>query len=79
MHLKKYDWDVNEILRQLSSLSRQCSSPYNDGFTAWGLKQDLHTIKFHLDECLKNCPEFADEQQWLDEQEKKKLIKILKE
>lgn len=79
MYLKKKDWDINELLRQISTIARECSSPYNEGFTAWGLKQDLYTLKFHLDECLKNCPEFADEKQWLDEQEKKKLIKILKE
>ncbi len=79
MHLKKIDWNVEDIMRQISKIARECSSPYNEGFTAWGLKQDLYNLKFHIDECLKNSPTFADEEKWLDEQEKKKLIKILKE
>lgn len=79
MYLKKKNWDVDELLRQISNITRECTSPYNDGYTAWGLKQDLYTLKFHLDECLNNCPSFGPEEEWLTEQEKKKVIKILKE
>ncbi len=79
MHLKKKDWDVDDLMRQILRIARECNSPYNEGFTAWGLKQDLYNLKFLIDECIRNSPTFADEKQWLDEQEKKKLIKILKE
>ena len=45
MHLKKKNWDVANIASQLRELSNQCSSPYNDGFTAFELKKDLYQIK----------------------------------
>ena len=79
MHHKKKNWSVDDITQQIHSISRECSSPYNDGFTGWYIKQDLYQIKFILDEAIKNCPNFGDqEQQWLTEQEKKRIIKHLK-
>lgn len=79
MHLKKKDWDVANITSQIHSLSRQCSSPYNDGFTAFELKKDLHQIKEVIDQALKNSPTFEGEEQWLQEQEQKRIIKYLKQ
>ena len=68
-----------DIANQLSALSRECSSPYNDGFTAFEFKKDLYQIKFAVDHALKTVPDFGQmEQQWLTEQEQKRIIKILK-
>lgn len=79
MQLKKKSWAVDNITQQIHSAARECRSPYNDGFTAWNVKQDLYQIKFLLDETLKSCPSFGDmEQQWLTEQEQKRIIKHLK-
>jgi hypothetical protein len=78
MHLKKKSWSIEDIANQLRALSRECSSPYNDGFTAFELKKDLYQIKFIIDDALKTTPEFNGEQEWLTEQEKKRIIKILK-
>ncbi len=72
-------WDVADISRQINTATAECSSPYNDGFVCWGIKQDLYQIKYLLDEALKRCPSFAGEDEWLREQEQKKIIKILKE
>lgn len=72
-------WDIADISRQINTASAECSSPYNDGFVAWGIKQDLYQIKILLDDALKRCPTFAGEEEWLREQEKKKVIRILKE
>lgn len=78
MGLKK-NWDTLDIANQLSALSRECSSPYNDGFTAFEFKKDLYQIKFAIDHALKMAPNFGEmEQQWLTEQEQKRIIKILK-
>jgi hypothetical protein len=74
----KKSWDIADISRQIHSLSRECSSPYNDGFTALECKKDLYQIKFVIDEALKLAPGFSGEQEWLTEQEKKRIIKILK-
>lgn len=72
-------WDVSDIVQQIQRATAQCTDPRNDGYVAWGVKQDLYQIKFMLDEALKRCPEFSPEKEWLREQEKQKVIKILKD
>lgn len=75
----KKSWDVSNIALQIHSLARECASPYNDGFTAFECKKDLYQLKDIIDEALKKTPDFGDtEQQWLTEQEQKRIIKILK-
>lgn len=78
MGLRK-NWDVADIANQLHSLSRECSSPYNDGITSFEFKKELYLVKEIVDRALKDAPDFGDmEQQWLTEQEQKRIIKILK-
>lgn len=46
----------------------------------WGAKQDLWRLKWILDQAIKECPHFGStEDDWLREQEKKKVIRILKD
>lgn len=79
MHLKKKSWSVDDVMQQIHSAARECRSPYNDGFTGWYIKQDLYQIKFLIDEAIKSCPSFSSmEEQWLTEQEQKRIIKHLK-
>jgi hypothetical protein len=78
MGLKK-NWEVGDITSQVHSLAREISSPYNDGYTQWHCKQDLYQIKQLVDQALARSPDFGDlEQEWLQTQEKKHIIKILK-
>lgn len=73
------NWDVADIASQIRQLSLNCSSSYTDGFTAWELKKDLYQIKDLVDQALKTSPDFGNlEQQWLTEQEQKRIINILK-
>jgi hypothetical protein len=75
----KKNWEVGDITSQVHSLAREISSPYNDGYTQWHCKQDLYQIKQLVDQALARSPDFGDlEQGWLHEQEKKRIIKILK-
>ena len=75
----KKNWGVDDIISQIYSISRECSSSHNDGYTAFGCKQDLYQIKSIVDTALSNSPDFGDlEKDWLQEQEKKRIIKILK-
>ncbi len=75
----KKSWDVADITNQLHSLVRECASPYNDGFTAFELKKELYLVKEIVDRAMEQSPNFGDmEDQWLQEQEKKRIIKILK-
>ncbi len=75
----KKSWDVADISQQLHSLSRECSSPYTDGFTSFELKKDLYQLKEIIDKALVEAPHFGDiEADWLTTQEQKRIIKILK-
>lgn len=77
--MKKKSWSVEEIARQVHALSRELNSPFNEGFTSFGCKQDLYQIKWLVDEVFKNSPSFGSlEQEWLTEQEKSRIIKHLK-
>ena len=74
----KKNWDVADVSHQIHAMSRECSSPYNDGFTSFEIKKDLYQIKFIIDSVLANSPKFEGEENWLTEQEKKRIINILK-
>jgi hypothetical protein len=75
----KKSWDISDISQQIHSLARECSSTYNDGFTAFECKKDLYQLKEVLDVALAEAPDFGRiEEQWLSEQEQKRIIKILK-
>ena len=62
-------WNPQSIINDLHACSYQVNHPYNDGFTAWACKQDLYRVKFALDEMLKQSPEFAGEQEWVEQQQ----------
>ena len=73
----KKSWDATDVVSQIGSLARECSSPYNDGFIGWGCKQDLYRIKFILDEIIENASTYSGEQEWLEERAKEKTWKII--
>lgn len=74
----KYQLNLLEVSRQINSAAAECSSSYTDGFLGWGYKQDLYRIKWILEDALKRCPSFSGEDEWVKEQEKQRLMDILK-
>lgn len=67
-------------MTEIRHASFEASSPYNDGFTQWGIKQDLYQLKWLLDDVIKQCPDFGTiEAEWLTQQEHFRLINILKD
>jgi hypothetical protein len=75
----KKSWDVGDISHQIHSLARECASAYNDGFTSFECKKDLYQLKQIIDDALLKSPGFGQlEEDWLQEQEKKRIIKHLK-
>jgi hypothetical protein len=70
--------ELDSVLMHLSRAYGEVASTYNDGFTAFYVKQDLYRVKFILDEMLKELPEFSGEKEWLEEESKKKMWKELK-
>ena len=75
----KKNWDVSTVAQQINTMVYEANSGYTDGFVGWGIKQDLYRIKWLLDDALKRCSTYAPEEEWLREQEQKKIIKILKD
>jgi hypothetical protein len=75
----KQQLNVGDIVSQINAATYECTSPYNDGFVGWGYKQDLYKIKFILEDALRRCPTYVGEDEWLREQDKKKVIRILKD
>lgn len=71
-------WDADRIIRDLRACTAQASSPYNDGFSAWGCKRDLLRVKYALDEMLKDCPNFSgDEEKFHNDMAKEKTWRTL--
>ena len=70
--------NVSTIVADINMLGWECRNARNDGWTSFGHKQDLYLIKESVDLALKNAPTFAGEDEWLHEQEQKRIIKILK-
>jgi hypothetical protein len=70
--------EVNDVKMKLMKAHGEICSPYNDGFTTWGVKKELYEIKWLLDEMLKRQPTFNDEEEWLIEQNKKRVWSELK-
>ena len=72
------DMDVPYCTSQIRKAIIEMNSPYNDGYLAWGIKQDLYLLKFMLDNVLANAPTFVGEEEWLKEQSQAKMVEILK-
>ena len=76
----KHSYDIIQAHQQVRAAARECSDPRNDGFIAWGVKQDLYQLKWMLDDLMKDCPEFGEmEKEWLHEQEQKRIIRYLRD
>jgi hypothetical protein len=73
----KYQLDTAKIVAQINAAVYEQTSGYNEGFLSWGYKQDLYRIKWILDDALRRCPEYGPEKEWLREQEKEQVIRIL--
>ena len=63
------DWNVDNIVSELQKCYWATIDPKMDGFTTWRCKQDLYRVQFALEDMLKNCPNYAGEQEWLDQQQ----------
>lgn len=75
-------WDIVDVIDQINRASAAIRSPFNDTDTysslvKWGIKQDLYTVMWLVQEQLDKCPEFVPEEAWLELQQQKKLIRIL--
>ena len=73
------DWDLNAIRHGIWMMRVEMNDPRNDGFTTWPIKQDLYRLKWLIDESLSQASGYAGEEEWLEEQEREKIMRILKD
>jgi hypothetical protein len=71
------DWNADQIIRDLHRCAREMNDHYNDGYVQCHCKQDLYRVKFELDQLLKSSPHFSMEAEWLEQQQKRQVWKIL--
>jgi len=71
--------DYNSVNHQIYMAGVELYSPYNDGFVAWSVKQDLYKLKWLLDAIMKDSPTFVDEEQFIKEHQQKVMWRTLKE
>ena len=72
------DWNVRSVIGECQKMYHGANDAYMTGFVNWPCKQDLYRVKFAVDEMLRNTGTFAGEEEWLQEQEADRIIKILK-
>lgn len=75
----KHSYDITTAAREINAAAYECADSRNDGFIAFGVKQDLYRLKLILEDALSRCPTFVGEEEWLREQEKNKVIRYLKD
>ena len=75
----KYSYDITNAVREVNACAYDATTPMNDGFIAWGAKQDLYRLKWILEDALRRCPTFSLEEEWLREEEKKKSHKDIEQ
>lgn len=78
----KYSYSAEDLSKAVGTIRRVMFDACDiraDSYTQWGAKQDLWRLKWILDDALRKCPTFSIEEEWLQEEEKKKVIRILKD
>ena len=69
--------DYNSVHHQIYMSGVELHSPYNDGFTTFEIKKDLHRIKWLLDEIMADAPTFVGEDEFLKEHNQTKMWRKL--
>ena len=69
--------DYNSVHHQIYIAGVELRSPYNDGYTTFEIKKDLHKLKWLLDEIMADSPTFSGEEEFLKEHEQTKMWRTL--
>jgi hypothetical protein len=73
------NWNVNQVIGECQKMYRGATDPYVTGYVNWPCKQDLYRVKFAVDAMLAKTSTFSGEEEWLEELEKEKVVRILKD
>jgi hypothetical protein len=67
--------DLTQARQAIGQSLAEIHSPFNDGYTQMGCKQELYLLKCWLDTEYKQLPTFTGEEKW----EQERLIQVLKQ
>lgn len=70
-------YSIEQTINAIKATSRIVNDSQNVDYTRWGAKQDLYRIMWILEEELKRAPKFSIEVDWVKQEEKRKILKIL--
>lgn len=68
-------WDMSSLYSQIRALASEVRSPYNDGWTALGCKEELYLLKCFIEDQYQDLPNFVGEEEW----EQNRIISKLKQ
>lgn len=71
-------YSITKAAQEINAAAYDATDSKMDGFICWGAKQDLYRLKWILDDALARCPKFSPEDDWLKEQEKERLLTLLR-
>ena len=66
--------NLSEAYSVIRTALAEINSPYNDGFTSSGCKQELYQLKCWLEDQYESLPQFEGEEKW----EQDRIVQILK-
>lgn len=73
----KKPMDINSVKHQIYMSGVELCSPRNDGYTAWEIKQDLYCLKWLIDDIMRHSPTFVDEDEFINEHQKRVVFREL--
>lgn len=69
--------DYNTVQHNIYMAGVELHSPRNDGFTQFEIKKDLYKLKWLIDEILSESSKFTGEEEFLQENEQRKMWRTL--
>jgi hypothetical protein len=72
------DWSVEKVKKEVDKITFAEGDPRMDGFTTWGCKQDLYEILWYVEEALKECGTYSNEDDYIKEHQTDEMWDILK-
>jgi len=71
-------YDIASITRGIRAMHSEMNDSHLTGWNQWPIKQQMYQLKWLIEESLESSSTYADEENWLNEQEQQRLINILK-
>ncbi len=72
------DWSLKTIKEEVDKIKYAESDKRMDGFTTWACKKGLYQVLWYVEETLKECSTYVDEDKFIEEHETDEMWDILR-